>query len=93
MMKSVDNVGVTFAALLIGRGVYDGVINVTLGAPLFTPETDGQTVVEDIAITSRLRMTPSCARQLYEGLGELLKSIETTPMPASAPETESKSVN
>ena len=38
MMKSTDAVGITFANLVLGSGILNGVANVTLGAYEFNPD-------------------------------------------------------
>jgi hypothetical protein len=81
-MKTIDSVGITFVNALLGRGIMNGVINLTLGAYTFTPE--GEHVEPDLVVLGRLRMDPACARQLYEGLGALLVSIEKTAEEAAA---------
>jgi|ERR1035437_3746491 hypothetical protein len=75
-MKSVDNVGVTFINTVLGRGVINGVINLTLGVLLFTPDDEGKVIDPDIRVAARLRMDQVCARQLHETLGDLLALID-----------------
>ena len=55
-MKSTDEVGVTFVNLMLGRGILNGVVNVTLGVYEFNPDLDGEKVDPAPAIASRLRM-------------------------------------
>jgi hypothetical protein len=82
-MKSVDNVGVTFANLLLARGIFNGIVNVTLGCLLFEPSDDGNKVEPAPTITSRLRMDVACARQLRDALTSIIASVdaETAPPP------------
>ena len=75
-MKSTDNVGITFANLVLGRGILHGVINVTLGAYEFNPEADK--VEPAPVIVARLRMDVPGAKALRDNLNELLQSIEVT---------------
>ena len=74
-MKTSDQVGITFANLVLGRGVYNGVVNITLGAMHFTPDGD-KSVDPDPVIVSRLRMDIPSAAALRDALDGLLKSIE-----------------
>jgi len=79
-MKSSDQVGITFANLVLGRGVLNSVINVTLAAYQFTPE--GGKVEADPVVVSRLRMDIPCAVALRDELTKLLDTIEhPTPPP------------
>ena len=75
-MKSVDNVGVTFINTVLGRGIINGVVNLTLGVLLFTPDDAGKVIDPDIRVATRLRMDQVCARQLHETLGDLLALID-----------------
>lgn len=82
-----DNIGVTFVNLLLGRGIFNGVVNLTFGVFNFTPDTESKEVPLDPTIAARLRMDLPCARYLYKSLGELLagidKSLSETPPPAA----------
>ena len=74
---SADNVGVTFVNMLLGRGILNGVINLTLGVLNFTPDTEAETGIDmDSVISSRLRMDIPCAKQLHKALGDLLDSVD-----------------
>ena len=75
-MKSVDQVGVTFVNAVLGRGVLNGVVNLTLGVLQFTPDDEGKVIDPDIGVAARLRMDLVCARQMHESLGELLTLID-----------------
>lgn len=75
-MKSSDNVGITFANIVIGRGIADNIVNVTLGAYNFTPSDDGTRVDNDLAIVARLRLTKTCARQLADTLSKFMNEVE-----------------
>lgn len=83
-----DNVGVTFVNLVLGRGSFNNVVNLTLGVCNFTPHVDPADGVDmDITIASRLRMDIECARDIHKSLGELLEKHDEakaamTPMPA-----------
>jgi hypothetical protein len=82
-MKSIDQIGITFANMVIGGGIFQGVINVQFGA--FTFETTEEGKVEAApAVTCRLRMDESCARQLYETLGNTLAMLDKATLPAAA---------
>lgn len=73
MAKSIDDVGITFANIVMARGVALGVANVTLGAFLFTPDDKGTKVDPDPAVVCRLRMDEICARRLHTALAEILE--------------------
>lgn len=73
-MKSTDHVGITFANLVLASGIYNGVVNVTIGAYHFEPIDDK--VEPSPAITARLRMDVACARALRDNLTELLLKVE-----------------
>lgn len=73
-MKNIDETGVTFVNTVLGRGVLNGVVNLTFGTLLFTPENDR--IEPDMVVSSRLRMDELCARRLFEALAELITSID-----------------
>ena len=75
-MKSMDQVGVTFVNTVVGRGILNGVVNLSFGVLQFTPSDDGKTVEPDPVIASRLRMDKMCARQLRDVLNDLLEMID-----------------
>ncbi len=75
-MKSVDSVGVTFVNTVLGRGVLNGVVNLSFGVLQFTPSETDSKVDPDLVVASRLRMDKNCAKQLYETLGDLLVLID-----------------
>jgi hypothetical protein len=77
-MKQLDNVGVVFVNMVLGRGILNEVVNLQFGTFLFSPELDGDAtkVVPDLVVSARLRMDKACARELYTTLGELLSTIE-----------------
>ncbi len=82
----VDNVGVTFVNLLLGRGVLNGVVNLTFGVLDFTPDMQKPNGVDmDAVIAARLRMDIPCARQLYDTLGKLLDSIDSKEIDPQPP--------
>lgn len=74
-MRSEDKVGVDFVNTVIGRGVLNGVINLSFSTFNFTPNDEGQ-VDLDPAVTVRLRMDRVCALQLRDVMNDLLTSIE-----------------
>lgn len=87
-MKSADNVGVTFINYVVGRGVMNGVANLTLGTYAFDPSEDEKTVEVAPFISARLRMDVPTVRALHATLGELLQQIdgvsaETQPVTAA----------
>lgn len=86
-MKSLDDVGVVFVNTVVGRGVLNGIVNLSFGTLLFTPSDDGQSIDPDLVVSARLRMDKICAQQLYETLGDLLASIEKAEAEAVSPGT------
>lgn len=60
-----------FVSQLVGSGFLNGVVNVTFGTALFTPNNDGG-VDPDLVITARLRMDLFCAQQLRDRLDAIL---------------------
>lgn len=75
VVKSMDNVGITFVNAVLGRGVFNGVVNVQFGALPFGVKDDG-TIDTEMVVACRLRMDVQCAVQLRDNLNELLKMIE-----------------
>lgn len=75
-MKTQDEIGIVFANTVIGRGILNGVINLSFSAFNFTPTDDGKQVDLDPVVVSRLRMDRICATQLRDVMNELLASIE-----------------
>jgi hypothetical protein len=84
-MKTIDD-RVVFSNICLGAGFFEGVMNITLGVALFTPEpqvdengkpagykVDGA----DVAINNRLRLDMPTARALYEALGDRLRYIDS----------------
>lgn len=78
-VKCLDNVGVQFVDMLVGRGVINNVVNLQFGTYQFTPVDD--LVSPDVAVSCRLRMDVACARQLCEQLTELLAAIPQQAAP------------
>jgi hypothetical protein len=74
-MKSADDVGITFANLVVGQGYMNGVVNLTLAAFAFTPDEKTEKVDPDPVIVSRLRMDEACATQLRDSLNSVLQSM------------------
>lgn len=88
-MKSLDNVGVLFVNTVLGRGVLNGIINLSFGTLLFTPTDEGD-IDPDPVVAVRLRMDRICAKQLHETLGDLLAKIEEAEGLASAPAADAE---
>lgn len=80
-MKTIDNTGVTFVNVVLGRGILNGVVNVQLGTWMFAGKEDGS-VDPDVAVSCRLRMDVTCAKALRDQLTELLLAVET-PAPVA----------
>lgn len=72
------HIPVVFANEVANIGILNGVINITLTAAQFTPQSDE--VVPDLVIVSRLRFDLVCAQQLHQMLGQI---IEANTKPAS----------
>jgi hypothetical protein len=75
-MKTIDNSGVTFVNLVLGRGVLNSVVNVQFGTWLFGGKEDGS-VDPEPTVSCRLRMDVACAESLRDALTELLQQIKT----------------
>ena len=91
-MKSADNLGVIFVNTVVGRGILNGVINLSFGVFNFTPDEKGQ-IDADPAINCRLRMDKICATQLRDSMSELLAAIEKaeqSPTVGVSSETETR---
>ena len=70
-----------FINQVVGAGILNGVVNLTMACAQFTPDSDGG-VAPDLVIASRLRMDLFCAQQLYETLGkQLAAAMSTTGAP------------
>jgi len=82
-MRSIDDKPI-FANLVVGQGINNGVVNMTLGAFLFSPSEDGKTAVPDPVIVGRLRMDIPCARQMMASLQNLLQSHDASVATAKA---------
>jgi hypothetical protein len=78
-MKQADSVGVTFINYVAGRGVINGVCNLTLGTFAFDPSEDGKTIEVAPYISARLRMDVPTARAIHAELTTLLQSIDSLP--------------
>ena len=76
-MKSVDQVGIVFANLVLGGGIYNGVVNVTLGAYAFDPNEDTQKIEPSPVVTARLRLDVGAARALRDQLTRVLDAAES----------------
>lgn len=75
-MKSMDQVGVTFVNTVVGRGILNGVVNLSFAVLNFTPGDDNKSIDPDPVINCRLRMDKMCATQLRNVLNDLLESID-----------------
>lgn len=83
-MKSIDQVGITFVNTVLGRGILNGIVNLTFGVLQFTPSETDNKVDPDLVVAARLRMDKVCAKQLHDTLGELLALIEKAEVEAAA---------
>jgi len=74
-MKPTDAVGVTFVNTVVAQGSLNGVVNLSLGQLLFTPDEKAGTIEPDLVICARLRMDMVCAKNLRDSLIDLLNRI------------------
>ena len=81
MIKSSDNVGCTFVNTVVGRGILNGVINLSFATFNFTPTDTGEVDVDPV-VTCRLRMDKVCATQLRDVMNSLLADIEKAELAA-----------
>ena len=75
-MKSMDNVGVTFVNTVVGRGILNGVVNLSFAVLNFTPADDSKAIDPDPVVNCRLRMDKLCAKQLRDVLNDLIDLID-----------------
>lgn len=68
------NVQIQFASVLLSFGHWNGILNLTLGTPRFTPTTTVDNPSPDLVVTSRLRLDLDCAQALYAALGRFIES-------------------
>jgi hypothetical protein len=87
-MKPDDNVSVTFVNTVIGRGILNGVVNLSFGVFNFTPNEEGTAVDLDPSVACRLRMDKVCATQLRDVMNELLTALEKAEHSIAAPKEE-----
>ena len=80
-MKSTDQVGISFANLLVASGTYNGVVNATLAAYSFDPGSDDKVDPAPV-ITCRLRMDRMCATQLRDRLNDILAAMDKADLDA-----------
>ena len=92
-MKSKDTVGIDFVNTVIGRGILNGIVNLSFGAFNFTPADDGKTVDLDPVVAVRLRMDKVCATQLRDVMNELLATIEKAELNAAMGVAENGSLD
>jgi hypothetical protein len=93
MTDTQDHIGIRYASVVLARGIFNGVINVTLGAYNFDPDaTNPKTVSREPVVVDRLRMDIPCAEQLYKALGEVL-GISNPPVPEEPEPAEAKPGN
>jgi hypothetical protein len=92
-MSEQDKIGTTFVNTVIGRGVLNGVINISFSTFNFTPQDDGKVALDPV-VSCRLRMDKICATQLRDVMNDLLALIEKSEqaVPGSAPTEEVKGV-
>jgi hypothetical protein len=88
-MRSVND-RVDFANVVLAAGHWQGVINVTLGAYLYSPDPAEEDpakakIVPDLAITARLRVDVACARMLHAALRDVLAAIDKPAAPPTPP--------
>ena len=83
-MRSIDAVGITFVNGVVGRGYWNGVINIQLGAFQFTVTKDASQVDTDLVVCSRLRMDIPAARELRDAISAQLEELERQRQEAMA---------
>jgi hypothetical protein len=88
-MKSVND-RVDFANVVLTVGHFKGVVNLTFGAYLFSPDPAQEDpakakIVSDLAITARLRMDVECAKMLHAHLGNMIEKLLQPPPPPPPP--------
>lgn len=74
-MSGMDSVGVTFVNTVMGRGIYNNVVNIQFGTYLFDVDESSQQVSGELTVSCRLRMDKQCLEQLRDCLNELLTAI------------------
>ena len=74
-MSGMDSVGVTFVNMVMGRGIYNNVVNIQFGTYLFDVDESSQQVSGELTVSCRLRMDKQCLEQLRDCLNELLTAI------------------
>ena len=70
-----NQVATTFVNTVMGRGIFNGVVNVQLGTLQFDAGEDGK-INNDLVTTVRLRMDIQCATMLRDELNDLLAFVE-----------------
>lgn len=89
-MKPADTIGCTFVNTVIGRGIFNHVINLSFGVFNFTPsEADGKIDLDPV-VACRLRMDKACAVQLRNALNDLLTLVEEAEAGAGQPAENEK---
>lgn len=86
-MKSNDNVGITFANILLGAGILNGVVNMQLGAFQFSENAEGK-IDPDPAVCCRLRMDIPCAEQVVEVLSRIIEDAKKHPVASESTATD-----
>lgn len=71
------NVEVVFINEVAGIGILNGVVNLTLSTALFTPQ--GNIVLQDKIVASRLRFDLFVAQNLHKLLGDILEANTKGP--------------
>ena len=61
-----------FVSVVVGSGTVNNVVNITFGTFMFTPNDNA--IDPDLIVSCRLRMDLPCLHQLYEQIGNMLKS-------------------
>lgn len=79
-MKVRNDVKIEFVNFLVGRGIYNDVVNLALGVYNFTPSDDSK-IESDPEIVVQLRMDKACLLQLRDATVELARIIEAGPQP------------
>lgn len=88
-MRQQDfNLPIVWVNFVATKGVFNGNVNITLGAYNFTP-TENE-VAPDPVIVGRLRMDKMAAIHLRDALSELIETIDKGPQAVVEEESEEK---
>lgn len=91
MTDTQDNVGIRYASVVLARGILNNVVNVTLGAYNFDPDSENPKLVSrEPVVVDRIRMDIPTATALHQALGEILGLTQEPPTPGEEPPPKPK---